>query len=301
MKRWIKYFFGFPVALFFFRMPFFNRYGNHLISTWYNTKGMSKLDKALYPMVFYSWITYIYLREPNPDIREELKSIAMGGESGKNWANAYNLKELSLNSKVGHLLSKEASPLFVDISEYFSKLSISERGVVFQVGSSSGRETAYFSKMFPQIKFIGTDIFDSVVEFSKQQHSFENLSFEKCSAQDLPSLISNYKQNKLVVYSSGSLQYVQPEHLKKVFRDLSQFPGLKIFLLEPADFSMKKPDEIQGSLWRGNFSYTHDYKYYAEMAGLKTIKNQIINPYSPDNPVHSSTCHYYYIGEARSS
>ncbi len=107
-----------------------------------------------------------------------------------------------------------------------------------------------------------------------------------------------YKQNVLVVYSSRSLQYVQSEHMKKVFRDLAQFPDLKIFLLEPCEFSIKKPDEIQGSLWRGNFSYTHDYKFYAEQAGLIT-KKLIIYPYSPDDPIHHSTCLYYYIGESK--
>ena len=88
----------------------------------------------------------------------------MGGESGKNWTNTYNLRKLDLNSKVGNMQLKEANPLYVDIQEYLSRLS--ERGVVIQIGSSSGREIAYFSNLFPKIKFIGTDIYNSVIEFS---------------------------------------------------------------------------------------------------------------------------------------
>jgi hypothetical protein len=298
MRRLVKFLFGFPVALLFFRLPLLKRYSNYLVSTWLNTKGMSKLDQFLYPVIYFVWLKYIYLREEDPDKREALKSIAMGGESGKNWAQIYNENKLDLSSKFSNMKFTEANPLFVEIPEYLSKLSEKKR-VVVQIGSSSGKEIAYFSSLFSQIKFIGTDIYDSVIEFSKQQHSLENLSFEKCSAQDLPSLLTTYTKKELVVYSSGSLQYVQPEHMEFFFKKLSEFPSLKIFLLDPADFSIKNPDEIRGSLWRGNFSYTHDYKYYAEMAGLKTIKSQIIKPYSSNDPVHSSTCHYYYFGETK--
>jgi hypothetical protein len=261
---------------------------------------MSKLDHFLYPAIYYSWINYVYRREPDPDKREALKSIAMGERSGENWAKLYNDTKLDLTSKIGTMQLKDANPLYVDISEYLEKQSEKKR-VVVQIGSSSGRETAYFSNLFPKIKFIGTDIYDSVIEFSKQKHSFENLRFEKFSAQDLHFLLSNYKQNELVVYSSGSLQYVQPEHMEKMFKDLVRFPDLRIFLLEPGENANKKPGEIQGSSWRANFSYTHDYKFYAERAGFKTIKNLIINPYLSDDPVHHSTCHYYYIGESNPS
>ena len=89
--------------------------------------------------------------------------------------------------------------------------------------------------------------------------------------------------------------------MEEVFKNLAELPDLKIFLVEPGDFSIKRPDEIHGSLWRGNFSYTHDYKFYAEQAGFKTIKNFIIKPYSLDDPIHSFTCHYYYLGETKSS
>lgn len=87
MKSLMKFIFGFPLALIFFRLPLLSRYGNRLISTWYNPKGMSKLDHFLYPAIHHSWVNYVYLREPDPDKREELKSIAMGG----------SLEEIGLN------------------------------------------------------------------------------------------------------------------------------------------------------------------------------------------------------------
>ncbi len=45
---------------------------------------------------------------------------------------------------------------------------------------------------------------------------------------------------------------------------------------------------IAGSLWRDNLSFTHNYRHYAEKAGLRTRTCQIIKPYCPpeDFPEH---------------
>ena len=166
--------------------------------------------------------------------------------------------------------------------------------------------------MFPQHVFVGTDIYDEVVEYSSDYHNYPNLSFVKCSAKEIGNIFNIMEIDvkiqpikiilpPILILASGSLQYVQPEHLIIFFNSLSNFANLKILLLEPGNESKGKPDEIKTSIWRGNFSYTHDYKHYAEMAGLKTIENQIIKPYSPDDSVHSSTCHYYYLGETKPS
>ena len=112
-------------------------------------------------------------------------------------------------------------------------------------------------------------------------------------------LLTPYIEKDILVLSSGSLQYVQPEHLQGFFKTLAKCPNLKILLLEPACESQGKPDELERSIWRGNFSYTHAYKYYAELSGIKTVKCEIIRPYSPyeDFPIHKDTVHYFYYGQ----
>ena len=71
------------------KIPLFNKYKLHLLSTWMNIDKRSKIDSILYKYVHYLWIKFDYLKEKDPDKRETIKSICMGGECGKNWAESY--------------------------------------------------------------------------------------------------------------------------------------------------------------------------------------------------------------------
>ena len=63
---------------------------------------------------------------------------------------------------------------------------------------------------------------------------------------------------------------------------------------EPANESNGMPDTLKTSIYRGNFSYTHDFKWYAEESGMETVKCEMIRPYYPyeDFPIHRNTAHY---------
>jgi hypothetical protein len=174
--------------------------------------------------------------------------------------------------------------------------------LVIQIGSSSGGEIAYFAKIFPQHEFVGSDIYDEVVEYASDYHNYSNISFVKCSAKEIGSILNivDIKKNKpVLIYSSGSLQYVQPEHLTSFFNSLGKFPKLKILIDDPGNESKGKPNEIKTSIYRGNFSYTHDYKWYAEKSGIETVQCEIIRPYYPyaDFPMRENTVHYFYSGK----
>ena len=85
------------------KIPLFNKYKLHLLSTWYEmtvgtgyvgssqtvVEKRNKIDEILYKYVFYSWIKFDYLKEKDPDKRETLKSLCMGGEHGRHWAEYY--------------------------------------------------------------------------------------------------------------------------------------------------------------------------------------------------------------------
>ncbi|SVD06705.1 uncharacterized protein METZ01_LOCUS359559, partial [marine metagenome] len=109
------------------------------------------------------------------------------------------------------------------------------------------------------------------------------------------------KDKKILVYASGSLSYVQPEHLTIFFNSVGKFRNLKILLLEGASESKGKPNEIKTSIYGSPFSYTHDYKWYAEKSGIETVKCEIIRPYYPyeDFPMHENTVHYFYYGKTK--
>jgi len=257
-------------------------------------KKLKGRDKFFYYALLLYWVRFKYLSEKDPDKRESLKGLLMGGEAGKIWAEEYESFPLDFKSKVGHLTYEEACPLLPELDEILS--SASESCIVIQVGSSSGREIAWLAERYPAHTCIGTDIYQEVIEYSHKRHNLPNLEFTLCPAKDIGALLSRYKGRRVVVFSSGSLQYVQPEHLKFFFKDISRIPGCEIALLEPADESKHVPDRLKGSLWRGNFSYTHDYRFYAENSSLSTQTCRMIRPYVPPEKflVHKNVIHYFY-------
>lgn len=196
---------------------------------------------------------------------------------------------------VGNMPGKEACPLLPRLDEMLSNTV--EPSIVIQTGSSSGREIAWLAQRNPNHKYIGTDIYPDVIARSSQHHNLPNLTFERYSAQKIYELLSIYKNHKIVVFSSGSLQYVQPEHLKIFFQSLRKLNTVEILLEEPGNELKRNPTELEGSLWRGNFSYAHNYKLYAENAGLTTVESKSIDPYGDDFPEHMGTIHYYYHGK----
>ena len=133
------------------KFPIFNKYKLHLLSTWKDEEKRNKIDSFLFRVFFGVWIRFEYLKENNPDKREALKSICMGGECGRNWAEYYQNKfadsghegTIDLSAKVGHMSLKEACPIFDEIN--FILGNAGSRYLVIQIGCSSGQEIAYFS------------------------------------------------------------------------------------------------------------------------------------------------------------
>lgn len=306
LKRILDRFVNLPIIVMGFaivKLPFFNKYKLHLLSTWRNYKKRSKLDDFLFRCFFEVWVRLEYLKEPNPDKREKLKSLAMGGEGGKCWAESYQKKSLPPEGRTGRLSFREACPIYDEISTIL--MNTDSNYLVIQVGSSSGNELAYFANMFPHHEFVGADIYDEVVEYSGRCHQSPNLLFVKSSAKEIGNLLNEYSVNskgrKVLVYSSSSLTYVQPEHIINFFNSISKHENLKVMIEEPANEAQGKVDELKRSIWRGNFSYTHDYKWYAEKAGIETEKCLIVRPYcsNTDIPAHRNTVHYFFYGQTR--
>ena len=281
------------------KLPVFSRYKRHILSTWYDFDKRSRIDIFLAPSVFAVWLKLEYLKEVDPDRREELKALAMAGVSGENWAKVYDYRPLDVNSKIGRMTFQEVFPIFDEIEK---TLQNAKRNLlVIQIGSSSGREIAHFAAKFPKFEYIGTDICEEVISYSSQSHQLPNLSFKLSSAKNILEILSDHAGKDIFIYSSCSLQYVQPEHLKDFFYTISSHADLKIVILEPGNEEHGEPDKLNKSIWRGNFSYTHNYRYAAEAAGLETVKCKIIRPYLPyeEFPKRRNTVHYFYCGRTK--
>jgi Putative methyltransferase len=235
--------------------------------------------------------------EPDPDRRESLKHLAMGNESGLRWTQSYNHQPLNLAGNVGDLPFDEAMPIF---SGTDTILKNKTGAVVIQIGSSSGREISYFASKFPDFLFIGTDIYPEVIDYSSANHKEKNLRFQILPAKDIGTLLQKFPEKAIVVISSGSLRYVQPEHLKVFFQGVGQY-NAEILINEPGYFDTVSPDRLHGSQYRDNLSFTHDYRYYAEKAGLITFSSRVIRVYlsADHSSLQYKTVHYFYHGKGR--
>ncbi len=237
------------------------------------------------------------MAEKNPDRREALKSELMGGDSGVQWAKHYDQTPIDLDAPIGAMTYREACPL---LPEADAELDAARApATVVQIGNSSGREIAWLAQRHPRHRFIGTDVYAEVVEYAARRYGRANLSFELCAASRVGDLLARQPDGAVFILSSGSLQYVQPEHLEVFFASLAALGAGRISLLEPASDAAGPPDEWPGSRWRGNLSYSHNYRHYAERAGLETMSYRIIKPFPANHPIHGSTVHFYYTARSR--
>ena len=168
---------------------------------------------------------------------------------------------------------------------------------MIQIGSSSGREIAWLANKYPEIQCVGTDIYQEVIDFASASYASDNLKFYLASAITINKLIGCTRKGKTLIFSSGSLQYVQPEHMSSVFRGLSTTQEVEVIVFEPIDVDANL-DGSYRSVPRANFSYTHNYKRYAEENGFETQNFRIATPEElhPETASHNRTGHYYWHG-----
>jgi SAM-dependent methyltransferase len=273
-------------------------YSKIMLSKWFTPQNRNWFDHLLFNTVLNRWFNKKYWNEPCPDVRVRLQSLLMGGQSGVNWAQTYGATEFDpkTTAKVGELTFQQACPGFLWLNSLLEKL---ENADIYQIGSGSGREVAYYAKLFPQHKFWGTDLFEEVVDrSSKLYQSINNLNFAVCAAKELPIFIDNNTTAKVaILFSSGSLQYVQPEHLTQLFSQLACVAKKKgtilhAIILEPANEIPKNPYILEKSMPRGNFSWTHNYLGIVKKSSFVIENSEIIRPYVPYSkyyPNHQGT------------
>ena len=256
--------------------PGFLEYRNFLLSTWYNSKERNFFDNLLYPFMISVFLQKIYLGELNPDKREELKSLCMDGLSGRNWAEYYYNKPFD-----------EDIYFFDKVNKRLESLCHSH--LIVQVGCSSGKDIALFAKNFPSNYYIGTDPYESVIDFCNEKHNLPNLEFMVASAKTINKSFTIISDLPILVIDNGSLQYVQAEHLNMFFNKI-KFWKAEIILNNPITTGALEKYSGRTS-FKGNFSYNYDYKVIAEINGIKTIEF-IYEPSKKNKDIS----HYYYHG-----
>ena len=242
------------------------------------------------------WMEYYDRSLPD---RINIQSKLMGGSAGANWADRYNKLRDNYppkrgKFKVGNLDWYEACPGFEIVKDLLNQEP--ESFCFIQLGASSGKEISYFATKFPEAEFIYTDIFEETTLYAEAKLSLPNLKYVTCAAENLAALAAVTSKKRVIIFSSGSAQYVLPENLEQTFKLLSNIKDKEINFVfdEPGNNLNINPLTYQGSYPRGNFSYTHNYKYYAEKHGFKSLKWNLIKPFSPPEdfyPYHQGTIH----------
>ena len=99
-------------------------------------------------------------------------------------------------------------------------------------------------------------------------------------------MIEKYPSKNILLFSSMALQYVQPEHLDQMFESICNYKNFTVIFCEAGNTENGSPNAIKGSLYWYEFLQTHNYKYYAEKNGFKTIKCSLMQATEAQEDLH---------------
>jgi hypothetical protein len=295
MRKIIYNIIRYPLILIFIKTPLINI----LKKRFKNYRSLKKRNIIWFVLDTLFQREYFNKLKNKEEIRELTNSTLIDGE-GKKWAEYYynkhfqTLDELK-KRRIGTMSFNDASPMFERMINYIqsNNLSDDKNTYIIQLGSSSGRDLEFFSKIFPELNYISTDVNDEILNFQKEKYSYSNFKYFKCYSEDIDECINHFKiSNKnIILFSNGSLQYVNPFFLEEFFSKLKNYKNLNLFISEPVSLLFIDNNKLISDN-RGNISFSHRYDKYAKNSNLSIIENQVIRPYSTDNKQHSQTGHF---------
>ena len=295
MKKFIYNIIKYPLIIIFIKTPFINI-----------LKRRFKLIKFLKKRnVIWLVLDTLFQREyfsklkNKEEIRELTNSTLIDGEGKKIAEYYYNKHFQTLDElkkrRTGTMSSNDAIPIFERMINYIksNNLSDDKNTYIIQLGSSSGRDLEFFLKIFPKLNYISTDVNDEILDFQKEKYSYPNLKYFKCYAEDIDECINHFKisDKNIILFSSGSLQYVNPFFLEEFFLKIKNYKNLNLFINEPVNLSFIDDSSLM-SVHRVNTSFSHRYDEYAKNSNFNIIESQVIRPYLKDHKIHSQTGHF---------
>ena len=295
MKRIIYNIIKYPLILIFIKTPFINilkrRFKNYQIS-----KKRNIIWFVLDTLFEREYFNKLNNKE---EIREITNSRLIDGAGRKFAQDYYNehfqtLDELK-KRRTGTMSQSDSSPMFERMINYIksNNLSDDKNTYIIQLGSSSGRDLEFFLKIFPKLNYISTDVNDEILDFQKEKYSYPNFKYFKCYAEDIDECINHFKisEKNIILFSSSSLQYVNPFFLEEFFQKIKNYKNLNLFISEPVSLLFIDNNKLISDN-RANISYSHRYDKYAKNSNFNIIENQVIRPYSTDDKQHGQTGHF---------
>ena len=296
MKKIIYNIIKYPLILIFIKTPLINilkkRFKNH--------RFLKKRNIIWFVLDTLFQREYFNKLKNKEEIRELTNSTLIDGE-GKKWAEEYynkhfqTLDELK-KERTGTISRNDATLIFERMINFIksNNLSDDKNTYIIQLGSCSGRDLEFFLKIFPKLNYISTDVNDEILDFQKEKYTYPNLKYFKCYAEDIDECINHFKisDKNIILFSSGSLQYVNPFFLEEFFSKIKNYKNLNLFISEPVSLLFIDNNKLISDN-RGNISFSHRYDEYAKKSGFNIIENKVIRPYSIDDKHHGHTGHFY--------
>ena len=110
------------------------------------------------------------------------------------------------------------------------------------------------------MNYISTDVNNEILDFQKEKYNYSNLKYFKCYAEDIDKCIDYFKisDKNIILFSVGTLQYVNSFFLKELFSKIKNYKNLNLFISEPVSLKFIGNSDLI-SYHRGNTSYSHPY------------------------------------------
>ena len=219
----------------------------------------------LHSIYFNYFYNEIYLKELDPNKRAKIQKICFGGlDDGVQYA----IQEADGGNQ--RFLSGPKFKPILDKIDGLNNLYKNKKILVVQIGCSNGRKIKFIANKYPHFDLFGIDIFDNMINYCNKNNNLQNLIFYKSYAHKVEQLIFKKKFDVCIIFSSGSAQYIQPEHLKIFFNNVGKIKNTHLIFCE--GYYVKNLNnyflESKKSFNNFAFHFTHNYNEYCEESGL---------------------------------
>jgi SAM-dependent methyltransferase len=181
----------------------------------------------------------------------------MGGGKGTEWTR---------NQPVFPGGLRDSLTMFKQLEGHLAEGSLR---TIHQVGCGSGREIAHFAHRYPQVSFIGSDLDDAIIGECRERWSdLKNLSFTVLGL-DLLDTREMESLNVDLVFSSGSLTYLDEVSLRR-FLGILRTMTKQVLFLENLSYKFDMQKDVH-STPNGDFAWNHSYTRYLDDEGWKDV------------------------------
>ena len=251
-------------------------YRNHVIAKWIDTGLSNPFERAVIRRFNEAYYT---LSEREQD---DIVTLLWNEGVSEKYADLYQHKPWGKEYFAEHNLELNYwGPLWEFIESHLASTS----GLtILQLGTSSGREIAYFAGKFPQHKFLGSDLSEkATARCNEHWKKIPNLRFVVLDARR----IEEFTPVPDICISSATICLLQPQRLDAFFQKIAaHWPHTIMCIDEPIGgsycrgnlgFSLKLDTQSQP---RGTANWSHNYCAVAKRAGFEVLLCTEHNPCS---------------------